>query len=285
MIPALRGELEALLADDVPFGDLTTDALGIGQATGAMSFAARGSMVIAEVESAAELLRLAGCTTVTTHVRSGDALAAGGPILTATGTARALHRGWKVAQTLIEIWSGVATATRAIVEAARAVSPDIPIGCTRKNIPGTKAFAVRAVQAGGASMHRLGLSESVLVFPEHRIFVQREPLAVLVRRLRRAAPEKKLVIEATSVSAALEAARAGFDVVQVEKFRPADIADLLSAIRGMQPRPLVAAAGGIALDNAADYARAGADILVTSMPYHARPCDVAVVISATQPPA
>lgn len=278
MTPALPSELEALLADDVPHGDLTTCALGIGAAPGVMTFSARGAMVLAEVESAAALLALAGCRTVTVHAGSGDRLEAGAPILTAEGAAGALHRGWKVAQTLIEAWSGVASAARAIVESARAVAPDIAVACTRKNTPGTKSFAVRAVQAGGASMHRLGLSESVLVFPEHRAFLRDEPLSAIVARLRRAAPEKKLVIEAKDIATALEAADAGFDVVQAEKFEPAEVAALMEALAARQRRPLVAAAGGITADNAGDYARAGADILVTSMPYFARPRDVSVKI-------
>ena len=83
-----RGELEALLFDDVPYGDLTTDALGIGAAFGTMQFTARGAMVLA--------------------------LAADAVILTASGPAAALLRGWKVAQTLVEIWSGVASAARVL---------------------------------------------------------------------------------------------------------------------------------------------------------------------------
>ena len=95
---------------------------GIGDAPGTMTFSARGPMVAAAVEDAARLLALAGCT-VETFTASGVALAAGAPILAAHGPAGALHRGWKMGQLLIETASGIATATRAIVEAARAVNP------------------------------------------------------------------------------------------------------------------------------------------------------------------
>lgn len=74
---------------------------------------------------------------------------------------------------------------------------------------------------------------------------------------------------------------AGFDVVQAEKFSPAEVARLLHKLDTIAQRPLIAAAGGVTIDNAAAYARAGADILVTSMPYFARPRDVAVSISPT----
>ncbi len=277
-----RTNLEALIADDVPYGDLTTEAIGIGDAPGELAMTARDAMVAAEVESAAALLELAGCR-VALAARSGNALESGSKILTAQGSAASLHRGWKVAQTLIEIWSGVATAARAIVDAAHAVSPDVVVACTRKNVPGTKSYAVRAVRAGGAVMHRLGLSESVLVFTEHRTFLPDEPLHETVRRLRCAAPEKKLVIEVGAIDDAVAAVDAGFDVVQTEKFTPAQVAALAERLASARSRPLIAAAGGINPENAAAYAEAGADILVTSWPYLARPRDVQVRITALRP--
>ena len=277
---ASRAELEQLLLDDVPYGDLTTDALGIGAMAGAMQFTARDTMVLALAEDAAAIIELAGCR-VELHTSSGVALAKGAPILTAHGPASALLRSWKVAQTLIEIWSGVATDARAIVDAATAVAPTIAVACTRKNVPGTKRFAVAAVKAGGAVMHRLGLSETVLVFPEHRAFLAEEPLAGLAERLRRAAPEKRLVIEVTTLEAAIAAAAAGFDVIQAEKFAPAEIAALVARMASMaslRSRPVVAAAGGIHAGNVAAYAQAGANVVVTSSPYLARPRDVQVRI-------
>ncbi len=275
---ASRAELEQLLAEDVPYGDLTTDALGIGAVSGSMEFNAREEMVLALAEDAAAIIELAGCR-VELYASSGATLEPGSPILTARGPASALLRSWKVAQTLIEIWSGVATEARAIVAAATAVAPDIAVACTRKNIPGTKRFAVAAVKAGGAVMHRLGLSETVLVFPEHRAFLGKEPFVGLVERLRRAAPEKKLVVEVTTLQAAIVAAAVGFDVIQAEKFSPAEIATLVARMATVaRSRPVVAAADGIHVGNVAAYAQAGADVVVTSSPYLARPRDVQVRI-------
>jgi len=273
--PFFDSELERLLADDVPHGDLTTDALGLEAATGRMDFAARGAMVVALAEASARIIELAGGR-VTLFARSGASLPAGAPILSATGPAPALLRGWKVAQTLIEIWAGVASAARDIVAEARAGAPDISVVCTRKNIPGTKKFAVAAVEAGGAAMHRLGLSETILVFPEHLAFLSGLTLNEAAAKLRRQAPEKKLTLEARTHDEALAAARAGFDVIQAEKFSPQAISRLAEALREKPNRPLLAAAGGVKRDNARAYAEAGADILVTSAPYSAPPKDVAV---------
>ncbi|MFT4279272.1 MAG: ModD protein [Rhodopseudomonas sp.] len=277
MPAATTAELERLLDDDVPCGDLTTEALGIGAAPGVMTFAARDPMVLALAEDAAAIIRLCGCE-VELVASSGSRLAAGAPILTARGSASGLLRSWKVAQTLIEIWSGVATTARDIVDAARAVSPTIAVACTRKNTPGTKRFAVAAVKAGGATMHRLGLSETVLVFGEHRGFLD-EPLAATVARLRATLPEKKLITEVASIDAALTAADAGFDVLQLEKFAPADVAALVQQLAPRPARPVIAVAGGVNAGNAAAYAEAGAQVLVTSAPYTAKPRDVQVRIT------
>jgi molybdenum transport protein len=273
---ATTAELQRLLDDDVPYGDLTTEALGIGAQAGVMEFAARDPMVLALAEDAAAIIRLCGGE-VELIATSGSKLVAGAPILTARGPASGLLRSWKVAQTLIEIWSGVATAARDIVEAARAVSPTIAVACTRKNTPGTKRFAVAAVKSGGAVMHRLGLSETILVFAEHRGFLD-EPLAATVARLRQIAPEKKLITEVSSIDAALAAAEAGFDVLQLEKFAPADVTALMQQLDTRPHRPVIAVAGGVNAGNAAAYAQAGAAVLVTSAPYMAKPRDVQVRI-------
>ena len=170
-----QAELERLLFEDAPFGDLTSETLALGQAAGAMRFAARGPMVAALVEEAARLIEIAGGE-VALDCASGATLRPGDAILCARGSATALLRAWKTAQTLIEIWSGVATGARAIVEAARVASPEAVVACTRKTAPGTRAFALAAIKAGGAIAHRAGLSETILVFPEHRVFLDGEPL-------------------------------------------------------------------------------------------------------------
>ena len=103
----------------------------------------------------------------------------------------------------------------------------------------------------------------------------------MVERLRRAAPEKKLVIEVNTLEAAIVAAAAGFDVIQAEKFAPAEIASLVARMvlmASVRSRPIVAAAGGIHAGNVAAFAQAGADIVVTSSSYQARPRDVQVRI-------
>ncbi len=275
---ASREELERLLFDDVPHGDITTEALGVGEAPGEMTFTARDAMTVALVEDAAAIIALAGGA-AELDVASGDRLAPGRRILVAHGPAAGLLRSWKVAQTMIEIWSGVATAAREIVEAAQAASPDVVVACTRKHTPGMKRFAVAAVRAGGATMHRLGLSDTVLVFANHLAIVGAREPSDLAARLRLAEPERKIGVEVDDLEAGLAAAQAGFDVVQLDKVAPSVVARLVERLRQADLHPVIAAAGGINAANAADYAAAGAHVLVTSAPYTARPRDVKVRVA------
>lgn len=272
--------LDQFLADDVPFLDLTTHVLGLATQPGLMSFTARAAMAAACTEEAARIIERAGAKAVL-HAASGQALPPGALILTATGPAAALLRGWKIAQNLIEMASGIATATRDIVTAARAVAPQVAIVCTRKNAPGTKLMSLKAILSGGAMPHRLGLSESILIFPEHRVFLPGRSETAIIAEARRETAEKKIIVEVESLQEALAWGRAGADVIQAEKFAPELIGDLFRALEGAAKRPLIAAAGGVNAGNAAHYAAAGADILVTSAPYWAKPLDVAVRIQAT----
>ena len=208
--------IESLLAEDVPDTDLTTSALGIGHEPGRMTFRARGAMTVAGIEIAAALIARAGAD-VSVETASGRLASAGTVLLSATGEAAALHKSWKAAQTLTEILSGIATATRSLVDAVEAANPKIRVACTRKTVPGARRLSLMAIRAGGAIPHRLGLSDTILVFPEHQAFLSGVSLQDLVARLRHEAPEKKLAIETATFYEARDAIEAGFDTIQLRE--------------------------------------------------------------------
>lgn len=281
--PIFEAEIDALIGEDVPYGDLTTHVLGIGGLPGRITFAARHPLVACGVEEAARIMLRLGARIEHAAV-SGTPLAAGELLLAATGTAGALHGGWKISQTLMEWASGIASAVAAIRSAARSVSDDVQIACARKAPPHTRKLAVKAVIAGGGQMHRMGLSETVLIFPEHLAFFGgADATERAIALARKNAPERRVVVEVGDEAAAFRAARAGADVIQLEKFSPETVARVAAMLRDRAgDRPLLAAAGGIKAVNAAAYASAGADILVTSAPYAAPPAEVQVRIQRVE---
>jgi len=268
-------DIDRLIAEDAPYGDVTTRALGIGGHKGRMTFVARHPLVLSGAAIAARMVeRLGG--RVLSVAADGGGMDAESLVLSADGAAASLHMAWKVAQTVVDWSSGIATATASIVTAAQSVSPHVRIAVARKAPPGTRKLAVAAVHDGGAEMHRCGLSETVLIFPEHRVFMGDNPIADAVAAARTQAPERMIVVEVTSPGDAISAAAAGAQVVQLEKLTPDEVRSVAGSIHG---KCLIAAAGGIRADNAAQYAAAGADILVTSAPYAAVPAEIKVMIT------
>lgn len=272
-------DLEALLHEDTPCGDATSFALGIDRQAGRLVCRARFEMRLCGSEEARRMGELRGLRSVGKFASSGQSLSAGDEILTLEGEAGALHAVWKTAQTLIEYLSGIASCAAGIVTAARQGDPQTSVVCTRKNFPGTKAAAIKAILCGGASPHRLSLSETLLVFAEHRAFLADETPASTILRLRRLWPERSIVVEVSSEAEAQRWHQAGADILQLEKL-PVAAVDRLKQQISAQSRTRLAAAGGINAANAEQYARAGADILVTSAPYFAPPRDVAVTLTA-----
>jgi len=274
-------EIDRFLREDCPYGDLTTTLLQIGMRSGRMVFATRHETVLCCTEEAARLLEGLGCT-VTAAEPSGTLLAGGQTFLEVSGQAASLHMGWKAALNLLEAASGIATRTHTLVQTARASNPAVEVVATRKIFPGTKAVATKAVYAGGGLPHRLGLSESVLVFPQHVVFIGGpEDLWLRLPEVKNRAIEKKVAIEVTDQTNALAAALAGADMVQVDKMGPEDLRTLVQALRGVAPRVVVAAAGGITEENASAYAATGVDLLVTSAMYWGKPADIAVSMEVT----
>lgn len=279
MITCLRdSDIERFLEEDVPYGDLTTHLLGIGQLPGEISFSTRHETTLCGTEEAARLFEKCGCS-ITRTTPSGSQLSADETFLKATGPAAALHTGWKVAVNLLEYASGIATRTSRIVTAAREINPCIAVLTTRKTFPGTKKLAIKAICSGGALPHRLGLSETILVFKQHTTFLGGlEPFLRHLETLKREALETKIIVEADSPQEALLIAGSGVDVVQVDKLPADQLKALVEHVRQINPAVKVSAAGGINEQNAAAYAATGVDILVLSSVYFGNPADIAAQI-------
>ena len=163
-------EIDRFIEEDVPYGDLTTHLLGFGNTPGRIVFSTREETTLCCTEEAGRVLQKCGAN-LTSFVPSGTKLSSGIEFLAAEGPAQALHAGWKVALNLLEYASGIASRTQRIVEKCRAVNSALSVVTTRKSFPGTKKIAIKAITAGGALPHRLGLSETVLVFKQHTAFL------------------------------------------------------------------------------------------------------------------
>jgi molybdenum transport protein len=278
VIPPSAGLVDRLLAEDVPYLDLTSTLLGLPTTPARMAFSARGSVVVAGTTLVSALCERVGAR-VELSLPSGSRVEPGQPILIATGTASQLHLAWKVSANVYEAACGIATRTRALIDAARQANPEVEVFATRKMIPGTKELAIEAILAGGALPHRLGLSETVLVFAQHTAFLGGvDGLIERLPTLRRRALEKVVLVEVDNAADALRLAHAGVGGIQFDKVSPAELAEAVAGVRAVAPGVVLVAAGGVTPGNAAEYAATGVDALASSWMYAGAPADIAVRI-------
>ncbi len=275
MVVFPEARIDYFISEDVPYLDLTSEVLGVADQAGEMEYYTREECVLAGTDVVRRIARNLGCEVVAVRF-DGDRIAAGESFMTLRGPASALHQVWKVGLNTFDHLSAVATKTRQMVDAAHEANPRCEILTTRKSMPGAKDLLTAAVRAGGAWPHRLGLSETVLVFDHHiaslggfDAFVERLP------EVKRRCVEKKLFVEAGEEQARI-LARAGVDGIQFDKVPVERLASLVEELRAIDPHLTLIAAGGINPGNAAAYAATGVDGLATTAPFSAKPLDMSV---------
>lgn len=270
-------ELDLFLTEDVPYHDMTTEALAV-DARASIAYFTRQPGVVCGTE---EVRRLAeGLGIAVGHaLLSGSPVEAGQELLEATGGAGAVFTLWKVGQNILDRASGIASEARAWRERLDDAGFGIPVLITRKTMPGAKKLMTKAAMAGGAVPHRLGTSETLLFFDQHvalaggrAAFLERLP------HIRRQHIEKKIIVETGDEAFAAAALRAGADGIQFDKLPVEALAGQVRALRQEVEDAVLLAAGGITQENCARYAAAGIDGVVTSAVYQAAPLDVGVRI-------
>lgn len=271
--------IDGFIAEDVPYVDLTCAVLGIGDESGEMDYFTREDCVLAGVGVVTRIMAKLGCQVVSAAA-DGDRVAAGETFMTVRGRSADLHAAWKVCLNVFDHLSAVATKTRAMVDAAHAGNPRCEVLTTRKSMPGAKDLLTEAVMAGGAFPHRLGLSETVLVFEHHLTFFGGfDAFIEQLPTIKARCIEKKLFVEANAEQARM-LVRAGVDGLQLDKIPTDELALLVQELRRIDPRCTLVAAGGVNPRNAGAYAATGVDGLATTAPFSAKPLDMSVRMRA-----
>ena len=174
-----------------------------------------------------------------------------------------------------------------MVDMCEAHTPSVGLSLNRKHIPGTKALVISAVIAGGAIPHRLGLSESILIFKEHyQFFSGNTNLADNIANMKHLTYGKKILVDsrsARSLEAAPQLARAGADIIQFHNIPAKELKPVIRELRRDFPKLGLFINGYIDLTNIQEYIDSGIDTIVTSSPYFARPLDIVVEIKEIPP--
>jgi nicotinate-nucleotide pyrophosphorylase (carboxylating) len=260
----VRRVLDAALAEDLAYGpDATTAAIVPESVMVTATLGSRRTGVLAGIPVLEALLdtRLTRAE-VTVHLNDGDRVTPGDVVLTIQARAGELLTLERTALNLITHLSGIATTTRAWVDAVAGT------GCrirdTRKTLPGLRALQKYAVRCGGGVNHRMGLGDAILIKDNHVAVAGSITAAMDAARTR--AGQLPIEVEVDTFDQLAEAIDAGADLVLVDNWSIEECAKGVDLARSTGTR--LESSGGLTLAVAADYAATGVDFLAVGSLTH-----------------
>jgi nicotinate-nucleotide pyrophosphorylase (carboxylating) len=187
--------------------------------------------------------------------KDGDRVGEGDALAEISGPARSVLAGERVALNFLTHLSGVATLTRAYVDACAGTGSVILH--TRKTLPGLRALQRYAVEVGGGRLHRGSLSDGVLIKDNHVLLAG--GVGEAVRRAKAAASGGRIQAEVDTLDQLREALEAGADAVLLDN---ADLETVKRAVEIVNGRVPLEISGGVRLEAVPDIAASG-DLLIS----------------------
>jgi nicotinate-nucleotide pyrophosphorylase (carboxylating) len=262
------------LAEDVGAGDVTTDAVVPAGATAAAALVVKRACVLCGLDVAREVFsQVDPAVAFEAARRDGDRCDPGAVVARVSGPARALLTAERTALNLLQHLSGIATMTRACVDAADGRTAILD---TRKTLPGLRALARYAVRCGGGVNHRFGLFDGVIVKDNH--IRHAGGIAAAVARLRAAGRTMPIEVEAQSMDDVDAAIEAGADVIMLDNLSTDQMRTAIARIDG---RARVEISGGVTPDRVADLSRLGADAMsIGALTHSVQAADISLEFDA-----
>jgi len=266
--PYVEEKVREALSEDLGFYDLTSELVVPDGLEAVAEIIAKEEGGLAGVREAKLAFELLGAEVLEAR-EEGSRVKPGEVVMRIRGPARALLAAERTALNFLMRMSGIATATARMLEEARRANPGVRIAATRKTAPGLRALDKRAVEIGGGDTHRLRLDDCVLIKNNHIALVG--SVGEAVRRAREAVSfTKKVEVEVRRPEEALEAARAGADIIMLDNMTVEEVMEALRRLEeeGLRSQVLVEVSGRIGLEEVADYARTGVDIISSGFLTH-----------------
>jgi nicotinate-nucleotide pyrophosphorylase (carboxylating) len=261
-----RAVADALAEDLGLAGDITTDATVPAGAKAVAVIAARKRGVVSGLDLADEAFRTLDASMTFERLHDdGSLVDAGAEIARVAGNARALLTAERVALNFMGRMSGIATLTRAYVDAVAGTKASIVD--TRKTTPGLRAFEKYAVRCGGGQNHRTGLFDAILIKDNHIVAAGGLSQAVTAARAR-GGHMVKIEVEVDTLAQLREALAFDIDAVLLDNMNPATLREAVGLIAG---RVLAEASGGVNLETVRAIAETGVDLISVGALTHSAP--------------
>jgi nicotinate-nucleotide pyrophosphorylase (carboxylating) len=217
---------------------------------------AKEPLVLAGIEVAKQVFfQLDPHSVVFSEFCDGDDILTGQTVFTVTGKLRTILEGERTALNFVQRLSGIATMTRAWVNALG--SSRTRLVDTRKTTPGWRVLEKQAVRAGGGANHRMGLYDGVLIKDNH--IASCGGIIQAVERARRTVHHLvKIEVETTTLQEVEEALAAKADVIMLDNM---SLDEIKRAVKRIDGRVLVEVSGGVTLETLKPLADCGVDLI------------------------
>lgn len=260
MIRQTEELIERALAEDLGWGDITTEALVSSDQQGKASIIAKAKGIIAGTEIAKQVfLKVDPELKTDILIKDGTKIKPGDLIVTIEGKVASILKAERTALNFLQHLSGIASETAHYVKAIKGLP--VQITDTRKTNPGLRVLEKYAVKAGGGKNHRMHLGDSILIKDNHLSTLSRQGLSIkeiLDRARQKADPKLKIEIEVKTPQEAVEAAEAGADIIMLDNMSLNDMRQAVQLIKG---KALIEASGGITLEKVRAVAETGVDFI------------------------
>ncbi|HIH27242.1 MAG TPA: carboxylating nicotinate-nucleotide diphosphorylase [Methanoregulaceae archaeon] len=248
--------LLSFIREDAPFGDITSEAIIVDTGSRAV-ITTRQSGIIAGLEEAGILFEHFGVC-VTRHVADGSEVGSSAVLISLEGPAKGILLVERTALNIIGRMSGIATLTRRMSTLVTSGAPGCRIAATRKTAPGLRLLDKKAVRLGGGDPHRMSLSDGILIKDNHLVLVSP---GTAIRRARDASCYRNVEVEVTTPGMAVDAARAGADILLLDNMTPELVRETirLCTAEGVRDRVVIEVSGGVDEATVLSYAIPGVD--------------------------
>ena len=263
--PATYRELvRRALAEDLGWGDVTTEATVPPDQRARGILVAKSSCVLAGLDIAAEAFRqLDPGVSFTALRKDGDRCDPGTTVGEVRGAAAAMLTAERTALNFLQRLSGIATLTRRFVDAA---DSRIKILDTRKTTPTLRALEKYAVRAGGGVNHRRGLDDAILIKDNHIRLAG--GVSSAIRRMKVAGQQMPVEVEAQTLAEVDEALACGAHIILLDNL---PIEQIREAVRRIGGRAKVEVSGGVTLESIREVSQTGADYVSVGTLTHSAP--------------
>lgn len=248
--------IKTAIEEDINYIDVSADLLIPAEQRNDSYFVAKDNGILCGLDCAMRVFTLLDDTfTFTAHKKDGDKIKKGDVIAEFNGKTRELLKGERTALNIIQHMSGIATATNRAVELCKGTKASV--ADTRKTLPGLRALQKYAVACGGGKNHRFNLSDGAMLKDNHidagggiipAVKILRSKLGHMV----------KIEVETRDFDEVRQAVKAGADVIMLDNMNCEQMAQAVKIIDG---KATSEASGNITLENIAEVAKTGVDII------------------------